>query len=204
MSDLENPTDAGEETWTEFLAPDVVVEDTDLDGVADTVLVDADADAVADAVIVDTDADAVADTMVLDTDADAVADTMVLDTDADGVADTVIVDDAAADAAGETSEAAGEVVDEAANQSGGESVPEGPPEVAAFDQDADNVADAPGEFDPFPDTTGVTDAQWAEALDDAEGDRTMGPLDEDDVPTNEDLDQALTDLDTTADIGNYL
>lgn len=184
MSDLEAPSEATEETWTDFLAPDVVVADTDLDGLADTVAVDTDADAMADAVMVDTDADAVVDTVILDTDADAVADTVIVDT-------------------GGTSDTAAEVAAEAANQSV-ESEPEGPPEVAAFDQDADHVADAPGEFDPFPDTEGVTDAQWAQALDEAEGDRTIGPLDEGDVPSTEDLEQAQTDLDTTADIGNYL
>lgn len=105
---------------------------------------------------------------------------------------------------GGSADTAAEVAAEAAKQSGGESVPEGPPEVAAFDQDADDVADAPGEFDPFPDTEGVTDAQWAQALDDAEGDRTIGPLDKGDVPSTEDLEQAQTDLDTTADIGTYL
>lgn len=178
MSDLEAPSDTPEENWTEFLAPDVVVGDSDLDGMVDTVLVDADADGVADAVIVDTDADAVADTAVMDTDADAVADTVLVDTDADSVVDTSYVAPVGAN----------DIATEAGSPSG--------PGVAAFDQGADDQADAPGEPDSVADDGGgVKSALWAQDLVETEGEGAMSPFHEDPLTTDEGVEPAEVDFD---------
>lgn len=178
MSDLDAPSDTPEESWADFLAPDVAVGDGDLDGVVDTVLVDADADGVADAVLVDTDADAVANTVVMDSDADGVADIVLVDTDADSVADGVYV---AAAGAGD-----------AATEAGLSSRPEG----AALDQSADDDADAPGELDPG--DGDVNTALWAQDLQATEGEGALSPFHEDPLPTDDDVEPAEVDF------GEYL
>lgn len=178
MSDLEAPSDTPEETWADFLAPDVAVGDRDLDGMVDTVLVDADADGVADAVIADTDADAVADTVVMDSDADAVADTVLVDTDADSVVDTAYV----------ATVGASDTATEAGSPSR--------PEDAAFDPSADDRADEPGELDPLADDGGgVKNALWAQDLVETEGEGAMSPFHEDPLPTDEGVEPAEVDFD---------
>lgn len=177
MSDLEPPSDTTEETWTDFLAPDVAVGDSDLDGMVDTVLVDADADGVADTVIVDTDADAVADTVVMDSDADAVADTVLVDTDGDSVVDTAYV----------AAVGANSTATEADFQSG--------PEAAVSGQGADDQADPPGELDSVADDGGVKTELWAQDLVETEGEGAMSPFHEDPLPTDNDIEPAEVDFD---------